>query len=248
MDSGRVASVLVGLSSRCCGCLALLCAIFRCCKWHGLRCRYSDADVVGELIDPKRYNLCKPIATAMGLDTRADGTLWKDKAMHLLNEAVVTSYQSAGWKMEDHHTMLGTFFQWYQKEKASRGYCPGARLWPPLLALPSPAPSARLRLLQPSRGSLRACACAARRPQGLALLLGRLPLVSAAAARPRARRARRRWCVLPDAAGLHPSLIDAIKGHAVHSQRLQRWQRPRRSSAAAADSSARLMSARAACR
>jgi Nitric oxide synthase, oxygenase domain len=148
-----------------------------------------DTDVVRELTDPARYNLCKPIASAMGLDTRADsapllctshaqpaisrfcaafpdlkhvlardnsvcsahlkelqqlprrvlervqltasapkraGTLWKDKAVHLLNEAVMSSFTSAGWRIEDHHTVLAEFTEWYKKEKAKRGYCPGA--------------------------------------------------------------------------------------------------------------------------
>ena len=93
---------------------------------HPLPCSYSDSDVVQELTDPRRYNLCKPVADAMGLDTRADSTLWKDKAMHLINEAVVSSYQSAGWRLVDHHTLLADFYEWYKKEKAKRGYCPGA--------------------------------------------------------------------------------------------------------------------------
>jgi nitric oxide synthase oxygenase domain/subunit len=88
--------------------------------------RYADSDVVTELTDPCRYNLCKPIATAMGLDTRHDESLWKDKTMHLVNEAVMSSFKSAGWKLVDHHTMLADFFEWYKKEKAKRGYCPGA--------------------------------------------------------------------------------------------------------------------------
>jgi nitric oxide synthase oxygenase domain/subunit len=88
--------------------------------------RYSDSDVVRELTDVDRYNLCKPIAEAMGLDTRSNSTLWKDKAMQLVNEAVMSSYQSVSWKLVDHHTLLADFFEWYKKEKARRGYCPGA--------------------------------------------------------------------------------------------------------------------------
>ena len=91
-----------------------------------LRHRYMDTDVVRELTDPARYNLCKPIAAAMGLDTRSDATLWKDKAVHLVNEAVMSSFTSAGWKLVDHHTVLAEFAEWYKKEKAKRGYCAGA--------------------------------------------------------------------------------------------------------------------------
>lgn len=88
-------------------------------------CRYSDSEVVRELTDADRYNLCKPIAEALGLDTRTNLTLWKDKAMQLVNEAVVSSYQSVGWKLVDHHTLLAEFYEWYKKEKTRRGYCPG---------------------------------------------------------------------------------------------------------------------------
>ena len=47
--------------------------------------------MVRELANPGRYDLCKPIAAAMGLDTRSDSTLWKDKAVHLLSEASPTA-------------------------------------------------------------------------------------------------------------------------------------------------------------
>ena len=93
-----------------------------------------DTDVVRELTDPARYNLCKPIAAAMGLDTRSDATLWKDKAVHLVNEAVMSSFTSAGWKLVDHHTVLAEFAEWYKKEKAKRGYCAGAPRAAALLA------------------------------------------------------------------------------------------------------------------
>ena len=92
-----------------------------------------DTDIVKELTDPTRYDLTKPVATAMGLDTREASTLWKDKAVHLLNEAVVSSFTSAGWALVDHHTALAEFMEWYKKERAKRGYCPGA---PNIITLP----------------------------------------------------------------------------------------------------------------
>ena len=48
--------------------------------------------------------------------------------MSLVNEAVVQSFRATGWGVVDHHTMLKGFWEWYNKEKASRGYCPGTPL------------------------------------------------------------------------------------------------------------------------
>ena len=43
-------------------------------------------------------------------------------------QAVVTSFTSAGWHLVDHYTALANFAEWYKKERARRGYCPGAPL------------------------------------------------------------------------------------------------------------------------
>ena len=72
--------------------------------------------------------MCKRVAESWGLPTRTDATLWKDKVMHLLDEAIVQSFRSSGWSIVDHHTMLRNFWEWYNKEISTRGYCPGKSL------------------------------------------------------------------------------------------------------------------------
>lgn len=83
-----------------------------------------------DLTDADRYNLVKPVAEKWGISTRTDASLWKDKVMHLLDEAIVSSFRASGWGIVDHHTMLKGFWEWYNKELDQRGYCPGAHpLW-----------------------------------------------------------------------------------------------------------------------
>ena len=93
---------------------------------NGYTRRFADTEVVRDLCDEERYNLVRPIAERWGLNTRSDATLWKDKVVALVNEAVMQSFRAAGWGIVDHHTMLKGFYEWYNKEKALRGYCPGA--------------------------------------------------------------------------------------------------------------------------
>lgn len=54
--------------------------------------------------DVDRYDLLPIIARCMGLDTRSNRKLWRDRAMVELNEAVLYSFQEAGVTMVDHHT------------------------------------------------------------------------------------------------------------------------------------------------
>jgi len=46
--------------------------------------------------DVNRYNLLPVIAERMGLDTRSDRTLWKDRALVELNVAVLSSFARHG--------------------------------------------------------------------------------------------------------------------------------------------------------
>ncbi|MDJ1484781.1 nitric oxide synthase oxygenase [Cytophagaceae bacterium YF14B1] len=59
--------------------------------------------------DVQRYNLLPTIAYKMGLNTSANHTLWKDRALVELNIAVLHSYQQAGVKIVDHHTASDQF-------------------------------------------------------------------------------------------------------------------------------------------
>lgn len=44
-----------------------------------LPCRYSVTEVVRDLTDWNRYNMCEPVARAFGWDTRSEDTMWRDR-------------------------------------------------------------------------------------------------------------------------------------------------------------------------
>lgn len=67
--------------------------------------------------DQGRYNLLPLIAHCMGLDTRSDRTLWKDRALVELNVAVLHSFTQHGVTIVDHHTASRQFMHYAEKEK-----------------------------------------------------------------------------------------------------------------------------------
>ena len=68
--------------------------------------------------DEQRYNLLPVLAKKMKLDTRQVKTLWKDKAMLVLQEAVLHSFQSQGVTLVDHHTASEQFLEFCKQEEA----------------------------------------------------------------------------------------------------------------------------------
>ncbi|MEU9206484.1 nitric oxide synthase oxygenase [Streptomyces sp. NPDC048415] len=56
------------------------------------------------LADADRYDLLPRIADRLGLDTRTDRSLWKDRALVELNRSVLHSFDCAGVTITDHHT------------------------------------------------------------------------------------------------------------------------------------------------
>jgi nitric-oxide synthase len=57
----------------------------------------------------------------LGLDTRSDRSLWKDRALVELNAAVLHSFAQAGVAMVDHHTVARQFMLHEEREmKAGR--------------------------------------------------------------------------------------------------------------------------------
>jgi nitric-oxide synthase len=66
--------------------------------------------------DTDRYNLLPVIAERMGLDTRNDRTLWKDRAMVELNVAVLHSFAAHGVTMVDHHAASRQFIKHLENE------------------------------------------------------------------------------------------------------------------------------------
>jgi nitric-oxide synthase len=70
--------------------------------------------------DAQRYNMLPVIAKKLNLDMRHAKTLWKDKAMLVLQEAVLHSFQAKGVTLVDHHTASEQFLE-FCKQEAAKG-------------------------------------------------------------------------------------------------------------------------------
>ena len=68
------------------------------------------------LADEGRYNLLPIVAKQMGLDIRDKNSLWKDRALVELNQAVLYSFRKAGVKIIDHHSASKQFMQFMRQE------------------------------------------------------------------------------------------------------------------------------------
>jgi nitric-oxide synthase, bacterial len=84
--------------------------------------------------DEARYNLLPEVARQMGLDPLARGTLWKDRALVELNEAVLHSYARAGVTLVDHHTACAQFMRFVAREREAGRDVRGEWSWlvPPM--------------------------------------------------------------------------------------------------------------------
>ncbi|MBE1555611.1 nitric oxide synthase oxygenase [Sporosarcina limicola] len=86
------------------------------------------------LADEDRYNLLPKVAELMGLDTKSNRSLWKDKALVELNIAVLNSYNNAGVTLVDHHTAAKQFKSFEKSEQSKGREITGNWAWliPPL--------------------------------------------------------------------------------------------------------------------
>jgi nitric-oxide synthase, bacterial len=86
------------------------------------------------LSDPYRYNQLPVIAERMGLDTRRKSSLWLDRALLELNDAVLHSYAEAGVYMVDHHTVADQFVNYVERRQAAGHAVPTDWAWinPPM--------------------------------------------------------------------------------------------------------------------
>jgi nitric-oxide synthase, bacterial len=74
-----------------------------------------------DLADIQRYNVLPMVGKHLGLDTKSDRSLWKDRALVELNAAVLHSFAQAGVAMVDHHTVARQFMLHEEREmKAGR--------------------------------------------------------------------------------------------------------------------------------
>jgi nitric-oxide synthase len=82
---------------------------------------YTGAEVgARNLSETNRYNMLRPVAEKMGLDTRSDRTMWKDRAMLELTAAVLHSFTEAGVSIIDHHFASRQFVA-HEKREQSHG-------------------------------------------------------------------------------------------------------------------------------
>ncbi|XP_064460172.1 nitric oxide synthase-like protein isoform X2 [Ornithodoros turicata] len=87
-----------------------------------------------DFCDVQRYNLAEEVANRLGLDTRSNTNLWRDRAAIELSLAVMHSYQKANVTIVDHHTASDQFMKHMENENRLRGGCPADWVWivPPL--------------------------------------------------------------------------------------------------------------------
>ena len=86
------------------------------------------------LADEDRYDLLPAVAEIMGLDTKSNRSLWKDKALVELNIAVLESFAEAGVTIVDHHTAAKQFKSFEKKEESAGRAVTGNWAWliPPM--------------------------------------------------------------------------------------------------------------------
>jgi nitric-oxide synthase len=90
--------------------------------------------------DESRYNLLPLIAQKMGLNMTSNQSLWKDRALIELNQAVLYSYEKFGVKLVDHHTACQEFMTFVEREKSAGRQPTGDWSWlvPPISGSSTP--------------------------------------------------------------------------------------------------------------
>ena len=86
------------------------------------------------LADVERYNMLPKIAEHMGLNTKSNASLWKDRALVELNVAVLHSFKEDGVSIVDHHTAAQQFKRFEINEEEAGRDVTGNWTWliPPL--------------------------------------------------------------------------------------------------------------------
>ncbi|MGB1156443.1 MAG: nitric oxide synthase oxygenase [Alphaproteobacteria bacterium] len=92
------------------------------------------------LTDLNRYDLLASIAQAMDLEVGDERSLWRDKALIRLNEAVLGSFDREGVRMTDHHTASMDFIEFCKLEQRDGREPFGEWMWlvPPVSSSLSP--------------------------------------------------------------------------------------------------------------
>ncbi|WP_370589087.1 nitric oxide synthase oxygenase [Pseudonocardia sp. C8] len=102
---------------------------------------YLDTEIgARNLADRDRYDLLPEIADRLGLDTRSERTMWRDRALVELVRAVTYSFDADGVTMADHHTESERFLRHLAREEAAGRSCPTDWSWivPPMSGAQTP--------------------------------------------------------------------------------------------------------------
>lgn len=109
---------------------------------------YLDSEIAARnFTDTNRYNLLPMVAEAMGLDISNDRSLWRDKAMVVINEAVLHSFDRDGVKISDHHAIGHEFLEFCRNEQKAQREPFGKWMW----LVPPSASSASVLYQEPFR-------------------------------------------------------------------------------------------------
>ncbi|KAJ3335594.1 Nitric oxide synthase, inducible [Gonapodya sp. JEL0774] len=109
--------------------------VYSACPFNGW---YMSAEIGSRnLCDIQRYNLLPLMGQIMDVDSRSQSnkrSLWKDRAFVEVNAAVLSSFDSHGVSIVDHHTASDSFITFANREIGSRGYFTGDWIWltPPI--------------------------------------------------------------------------------------------------------------------
>ena len=105
---------------------------FACTPFSGW---YMQTEIAARnLADAGRYDVLLRLARALGLDTRRERTLWRDRALVELNVVVLHSFDAAGVKIDEHHTAARRFVRFEGREARACRAVYGRWSWliPPL--------------------------------------------------------------------------------------------------------------------
>lgn len=90
---------------------------------------YMGTEIARDFLEDWRYDKMDEIATLMGLDTRSEQTLWRDRVALEMNVAVLHSFQKAKVTMVDHQSAARQFLTHDQREKKAGRECPADYGW-----------------------------------------------------------------------------------------------------------------------
>lgn len=111
---------------------------FACAPFSGW---YLQTEIAARnLADVGRYDQLPAVAAALGLDTRRERDLWRDRALVELNVAVLHSFDTAGVRLSDHHGLSRHFVRFEEREGRAGRAVTGRWSWlvPPLSPATSP--------------------------------------------------------------------------------------------------------------